>query len=178
MRQLQDVNQGITDALTEQLGIKNRFVKDLFSIFLDEVVFRPLADALRNGQSGGGGFFGSLFNSLGSIFGFTSGRASGGYVGPGSIHRVNEHKGGVELLRMGSQGGQVIPLGQVNAAAARPGQGQGAVARVQIELSGEIDGRIARVSGPVAVEVVRSAAPAIVDNAAKETMRRASRPGL
>jgi murein DD-endopeptidase MepM/ murein hydrolase activator NlpD len=56
----------------------------------------------------GGGIFGSL---LGSIFGL----AGGGHAGPGSIHRVNEHKGGVELLRMGSQGGEVIPLGQSKA---------------------------------------------------------------
>jgi hypothetical protein len=114
---LQAVNDGITDALTKQLGIKNQFVKDLFSIFLDEVIFRPLAESLNKGSSGGspiGAFFSSIF---GGIFG----RASGGYAGPGSIHRVNEHAGGVELLRMGPQGGTIIPLGQVNARAAGGG---------------------------------------------------------
>jgi hypothetical protein len=117
VRELQAVNDGITDALTKQLGIKNQFVKDLFSIFLDEVIFRPLAESLNKGSSGGspiGAFFSSIF---GGIFG----RASGGYAGPGSIHRVNEHAGGVELLRMGPQGGTIIPLGQVNARAAGGG---------------------------------------------------------
>ena len=46
------------------------------------------------------------------------GRASGGYVGRGQTVRVNEQRPGVELIRMGAQGGTVIPLGQ--AAAARP----------------------------------------------------------
>lgn len=42
------------------------------------------------------------------------GRASGGYVGAGQTVRVNEARSqGVELLRMGSQGGTIIPLGQV-----------------------------------------------------------------
>ena len=118
VRQLRAVNDGITDALTSQLGIKNKFVKDLFSIFLDDVIFRPLAEALQNGGAGGGigGFLGSVF---GSIFG----RASGGYNAPYSVTRVNEHAGGVELLRMGSQGGEVIPLGRANQAVS-PGGGQ------------------------------------------------------
>ena len=119
VRQLRAVNDGITDALTSQLGIKNKFVKDMFSIFLDQVVFKPLAEALQNGGAGGGigGFLGSVF---GSIFG----RASGGYNAPYSVTRVNEHAGGVELLRMGSQGGEVIPLGRVNQTASQPGGGQ------------------------------------------------------
>ena len=43
------------------------------------------------------------------------GRASGGYVAPYSIHPVNEAGAG-ELLRMGGQGGEVIPLGRAKAA--------------------------------------------------------------
>lgn len=83
-----------------------------------------LAQATIASFSSGGGGFGSLLgnigkavsggNSLSSLFGC----ASGGYVGPGQTVRVNENRPGVELLRMGAQGGTVIPLGQ--AAAARP----------------------------------------------------------
>jgi len=62
------------------------------------------------GLASGGGIFGSI---IGSLFG----RASGGHVAPRSIHRVNESSGGVELLRMGPQGGEVIPLGQTRATA-------------------------------------------------------------
>lgn len=83
-----------------------------------------LAQATITSFSTGGGGFGSLLGNIGKAFsGGNSlaslfGRASGGYVGPGQTVRVNEQRPGVELIRMGAQGGTVIPLGQ--AAAARP----------------------------------------------------------
>lgn len=171
VRQLQEVNDGITDAITSQLGIKNDFVKDLFSIFLNDVIFKPLAQSLKGGQAGG--FFGTAVNFLGSIFG----RSSGGYVAPGQTVRVNEHAGGAEYLRMGSQGGTVIPLGQVNQSVSQQ-NAQPAIARVQLMLSDDIDGRIASVSGPVAVEIVRASAPGMVQAAVSETTRRLSRPKM
>jgi murein DD-endopeptidase MepM/ murein hydrolase activator NlpD len=70
--------------------------------------FRLLGKEVPSGV-GGDDLFSSLFAGI-------FGRASGGYVGPGQTVRVNEHKGGMELLRMGSQGGTVIPLGQARAA--------------------------------------------------------------
>ena len=75
--------------------------------------------------SKGGGGIGSLLGNIGSAAssafsqGGTFGRASGGYVAPRSVVRVNEGRGGVELLRMGGQGGTVIPLGETKAQ--RPG---------------------------------------------------------
>jgi len=65
----------------------------------------------KKGASSGGG----ISSFLGDIA-MAFGRASGGYVGPGSLHRVNEGSGGVELLKMGSQGGKIIPLGETKAA--------------------------------------------------------------
>lgn len=88
---------------------------------LAKLVLNPSSISAGGGIGGlaaGGGLFGS---ALGSIVGSIFGRASGGYVGPGQTVRVNEGRGGVELLRMGSQGGQVIPLGQTRAA--RPTSG-------------------------------------------------------
>lgn len=77
---------------------------------------------LQSTQGGGGfgnilGNLGSAASSTGSGFSslFGAGFASGGYGAPHSIHRVNETAGGVELLRMGSQGGEVIPLGRSGA---------------------------------------------------------------
>lgn len=70
--------------------------------------------------SKGGGGFSSLLGNIGKAFsafqgggfGGLFGRASGGYVPAGGMVRVNEGRStGVELLRMGSQGGTVIPLG-------------------------------------------------------------------
>lgn len=76
-----------------------------------------LAQATIASFGKGGGGFGSLLSNIGaaasSAFSGTPGRASGGYVGPGQTVRVNEGRSsGVELLRMGAQGGTVIPLGQ------------------------------------------------------------------
>lgn len=70
--------------------------------------------------SKGGGGFSSLLGNIGKAFsafqgggfGGLFGRSSGGYVPAGGMVRVNEGRStGVELLRMGSQGGTVIPLG-------------------------------------------------------------------
>lgn len=80
-----------------------------------------LASATVKSFTAGGGGFGSLLKNIGGAassfagLGGLFGRASGGYVAPGQIVRVNEQRPGVELLRMGSQGGEVIPLGQTSA---------------------------------------------------------------
>lgn len=202
VREIQSVNDGITDALTKQLGIKNQFVKDLLSIFLEDTLFRPIAEALRNRGGGGGGLLGSLLQFGGSVLGKADpvfrggglpignggadikslskifGRASGGYVAPGQTVRVNEHAGGVELLRMGAQGGTVIPLGAMNQRAAQPAGPGGGVTTVRLELSGDIDARIQQQSLGVAVEVYRAGAPGMINAAADETMRRAGRPKI
>ena len=104
--QLDYVQDGIRNALMDKLGVKDPLIAGILDMFIEQVIMRPLADAFSKSGSGGG--FGSIFSAIGSLFG----RASGGYVGPGQTVRVNENRPGVELLRMGSQGGTVIPLGQ------------------------------------------------------------------
>lgn len=64
---------------------------------------------------------GSSAGAIGGVIKSITGRASGGYAAPRSLHRVNETAGGVELLRMGPTGGHVIPLGQAGAAPSRGG---------------------------------------------------------
>lgn len=78
-----------------------------------------LAQASLDSFSPGGGGLGTLFGNIISGANTYFGRASGGYVAPGQVVRVNEQRGGTELLRMGSQGGTVIPLGQANQVAKR-----------------------------------------------------------
>jgi hypothetical protein len=87
---------------------KQQGLRALAELAAQETFKAITGNAIGLATGGGGGIFGSI---LGAIFG----RASGGRVGPGSVHRVNEHRGGVELLRMGPQGGEVIPLGQASA---------------------------------------------------------------
>ncbi len=177
VRRIEQLNETITDAMTNALGIEDPFLKELISIFLDKNIFGPLAEALNNPdlQGNGGGIIAGIGSFLGGLFG----RASGGRVNAGSVYRVNEgaSPGRVEAFRP-DVSGQIIPLGRMNAMRDGGVQGGGGVATVRLELSGDIDARIERVSGPVAIEVVRQTAPQIVDAASNETLRRASRPSL
>jgi hypothetical protein len=54
----------------------------------------------------------------------------------------------------------------------------GGVSVVRLELSGDIDARIQSQSAQVAVEVVRAAAPSIVDAGAAKAQRDMGRPRL
>lgn len=128
---------GVKDPLLA--GLLDIFIEDVFI----QPLAQALASARqKGGGSGLAGIFGSIFgggkssglvagdDTLGGIlnprdpfasmgksfFSSLFGRASGGYVAPGQTVRVNEHRGGVELLRMGSQGGSIIPLGRTDAA--------------------------------------------------------------
>lgn len=189
---LDALNDGLVDAImgAESLGkmfknVANQIVADLLRIAVQRSIIEPLAGALFGGNGGGGGgLFGSLLGGLtgggssGGVFGsisrLLSGRAGGGYVGPGQMYRVNE--AGVEGF-MPNGGGKIIPLGQMNAMRTPTAQG-GGTATVRLELSGDIDARIQQVSGGVAVEVVRASQPALTNAAVNETMRRAGRPRL
>lgn len=119
---LRDLNDGLTEAIlnSKSLGdvfknVASSIIQDLIRIAIQQAIIAPLLNAL-------GGGIGSLFGGGGAAGFSVFGRVSGGYVGPGQTVRVNEQQGaGVELLRMGSQGGTVIPLGQAKASS-RPTQ--------------------------------------------------------
>lgn len=173
---LQSLNDGIVEAImgTKSLGdvfknVANQIISDLLRIAVQRAIIEPLANALFGGGNGGS----SIGKGIASIFG----RASGGYVAPGQMVRVNEgaSPGRVEAF-MSRDGGKIIPLGQMNALQAAGGTG--GVATVRVELAGDIDGRIQAISGNVAVEVVRASAPSIIDASARETMARAGRPRM
>lgn len=130
---LEKLNDQLVDAImnAQSLGdtfknVANQIIADLLRIAVQQSIIKPLASALfgGGGGSGIGGLVSGAVNSsagkVGSFVGSLFGRASGGYVPPNSVRRVNEHRGGVELIRVGSKGADVIPLGQANAAAARP----------------------------------------------------------
>lgn len=104
----EDLFQGGTDAVWR--NFKDQGLRALAVI---------LARATIASFSKGGGGFGSLLGNIVSGADSLFGRASGGYVGPGQVVRVNEQRSGAELLRMGPQGGTVIPLGQADQVARR-----------------------------------------------------------
>lgn len=163
---LEALNDGLVDAIMGVKGLGNVFsdvaksiIRDLIRIAIQQFIVKTLFQGLLG--LGGGGLFGGLFGGGGGgspafNAAFAGFRASGGPVAAGKTYMVGER--GPELLRMGGQSGYVIP-NELMTADARRGAG---IATVRLELSGDIDARIQRVSGPVAVQVVRASAPGIV----------------
>jgi tape measure domain-containing protein len=196
VRRIEDLNQTITDAMTNALGVKDPFLSQLIKIFLDKNVFGPLAEALNNPnlQGNGGGIVAGIGSVLGSLFGgggntksggiaglgkiLSKGRASGGPVSAGEIYRVNEgaSPGRVEAF-VPNTNGQIIPLGRMNAVQSG-GQQSGGVVKVIVEEAPGFAATVRAEAAGVAVEVVRQSAGQIIDAAANETLRRASRPSL
>lgn len=197
--ELDNIRDSVRGAIEKRLGVKDPLIAGLLEMLINNVLIKPLAEKLSragSGGGGGGGIFGSILSGIGTIFGGAGGalpsassintsalaslrgRASGGRVNAGEIYRVNEagSAGRVEAF-IPQNSGTIIPLGQMNALQSGSGGGNG-TATVRLELSGDIDARIQQVSGPVAVEVVRASAPALVEASAQETMRRASRPRI
>lgn len=155
LRRLED---HLVDTTKAALGLKGALgdvVGELIRIGIQRQIIGPLADSLFGpAGGGGGGSFGSILSSLfgggggggggassaaniGSSIASLFGRSGGGYIPPNSVRRVNEGSGrGVELLRMGPQGGQVIPLGQTQAA--RPAASPTIIHAPQFNMRGAI----------------------------------------
>lgn len=176
---LNSLNDGIADAImgAENLGdvfkgVANSIIRDLIRIAVQQQIVQPLANSLFGGSGGKKGGGGGIFAALGSLFG----RASGGYVAPGQMVRVNEAGGAGRVEGWQPAGsGKVIPLGQMNAMAAKAGN-SGGVVTVRLDLSGDIDARITSRSADVAVEVVKAAAPSLVNAAKQATINTLTRP--
>lgn len=172
----------VRDALTEtaaeylKLGgvagkVINSIIADLIRLFIQQQIT---------------GLVGSLFGAATGAPTGTSGgmdlrgfKAGGGPVSGGSLYRINENAtpGNPEYFRP-TGSGDIIPLGQMNAMAARSSGQGGGVTTVRLALSGDIDARIDQRSAGVAIEVVRATAPTIIEGAAQETQRRMSRPRM
>lgn len=144
----EDLFQGGTDAVWR--NFKDQGLRALAVI---------LAQATITSFSKGGGGIGSLLGNIASGAESYFGRASGGYVAPGQVVRVNEQRPGAELLRMGPQGGTVIPLGQADQMARRPQSP--VVIQVQVE-----EGQLFR-------PVVRQISAATAEPIAERTAARA-----
>ncbi len=178
VRRIQELNSTITDAMTNALGIKDPFLSELIKIFLDRNVFGPLAEALSQ-ESGlistAGQVLPGILKGIGGLFG----RSSGGRVNAGSVYRVNEgaSAGRVEAFRP-DVSGQIIPLGRMNAMRDGGGGGASGVVRVVIEEAPGFAARVQAEAVGVAIEVTRQSAGEIIDAAANETFRRASRRTL
>lgn len=175
----------VTNALAETAtgflklgGVAGRvidgIISDLIRLFIQQQI-TGLIGNLFGAASGGGGSFGSS----GGVGLPTFGRASGGYVAPGQTVRVNEHRGGAEYLRMGSQGGEVIPLGRVNQMAAQPVSARQGPIELRVYADrGAFISDVEAISEGQAVKVTMAAAGPLTERAVQETMRRANRPRM
>lgn len=110
--ELQSVRDSIRSAVEKATGIKDPLIGGLINLLIEQVLIRPIAEALSKQGGGGGGLGGFASTVIGSLFG----RASGGSVMGGQMYRVNEgaSPGRVEgFIPRGS--GTIVPLGQMGA---------------------------------------------------------------
>lgn len=109
------------------------------------------------GGSRGGGIGGFLGNLLPSLL---PGRAAGGPVAAGTSYLVGEK--GPEILRMGGQGGSIIPNHALNGAAA---SGAPSVVKVEVVGSRYFDAHVQTVAGNVTTDLIKVAAPEVIREA-------------
>lgn len=174
VRKLDAVTDGISDGLADFIGTDDPFIKSLIKILIEQVLIRPITEALESVDGGGGigGILGSVVKGIGGLF-----RATGGPVKAGQFYNVNEgaSPGRVEGF-IPATGGQIVPLGQMDrlrapAAASRP-----AIIQITADEGAAFVPRVQAISGDVSVQVVRQAAPSIVNGAVAETFRQSRRP--
>jgi hypothetical protein len=193
--QIEDALAGTVTKALGLHGVLGDIVGDFIQLAIRMAVIEPLARQLfgGGGSSGGGigGLLGSIVSAGASIFGGGSsgssaglsgrelfGRASGGPVAPGQFYRVNENAtpGRVEGF-MSRDGGQIIPLGKMDAIRGSGG-GAGGEIFVRVTLTDDLNARIDNRAAGVAVQVTREAAPTIIDAATQNTLATAGRRRL
>lgn len=69
VQELEYVKDGISNAITKRLGIKDPFLSGLLDLFIQEQIMKPLAEALKAAGGSGGGVIGAI----GGVLGFASG---------------------------------------------------------------------------------------------------------
>ena len=130
VQELDWVHQSITQSISDRLGVKDPFLKGLIDMFIQDVLIRPIAEALQSargagGGGGGGGLFSSLFSALlgggaspqASLAGdaaatisdpqFAGLFADGGTIPTGGWGIVGD--GGLEAIRATGSGIEVMP---------------------------------------------------------------------
>lgn len=124
--ELQYVEDGIADALSSAIGTKDPLINGLIRMLIQDVLLKPIAEALAQSGGGGGGIGGFLSSlgtaifgggsagggQLGTGVGYGGAKATGGPVAAGKIYKTNEY--GTEGYASFSQPGRIIPLGEMN----------------------------------------------------------------
>lgn len=79
VEELEAVRRGINDAISNALGIEDPFLRSLIDLFIQQVLIRPITQALSNAMGSSGGLFGSIIGGVGGLIG------GGGGIVPGEI---------------------------------------------------------------------------------------------
>lgn len=193
---LQSLDDGLVDTImrTRSLGaafedVSRQIIAALIRIAIQRAVIAPLANMLFPGTSPvsaglgtGSGSFGFSLGSIVSTPGFATGGSMliGGRGGTDQnvlslngqpIARVSRG----ETLNIATAGMRASTIGSVAGAG---GGGAGGIATLRVLLSGDLDARIDARAAGVAVQVVRAAAPELVDAAVNETVATLGRPRM
>lgn len=81
--ELEYFRKGLDDAITDKLGVKDPFLKQLIDMFIEQWLIKPITDALANAASSSGGG-GSILGSIGTAISGGIGALLGGGGGLGS----------------------------------------------------------------------------------------------
>lgn len=144
--ELKGVQDSISSGLQKAIGTKDPIINGLINMFIQDVIMKPLADALSQASSGEGGIIGAIGSVISTI-----GFASGGYTGSGGKNEVAGvvHKGeyvvpadavrriGVQSLESLSTGASAA-RGMTGVSAARGSAGTTVVSAPQFNLKGAV----------------------------------------
>lgn len=86
VQQLEYVQRGLSDAVSNALGVEDPFLRGLIDLFIQTNFIQPLAEALQanmKGGSGGGGLLGAIFGGIGAAFGGGGGLNVGAAISGG-----------------------------------------------------------------------------------------------
>ncbi|MGJ8477247.1 tape measure protein [Sphingobium yanoikuyae] len=146
--ELQHVRDSIRGGIEKQLGIKDPLISGLLNMLIEDVLIKPITDALSEASkdgSGAGGLLKSLGAAASKIFG--GGRAIGGPVRAGTPYMVGES--GREMF-VPQQSGVIVPNHRLN------GSTQPQIVRVLVQANDYFDARVDSRSAGVATPIARA----------------------
>lgn len=175
---LEALNEGLIDVIkgVKSLGevfanVANQIISDLLRIAIRKAIIAPLANMIFGGGGGGlGGLLGGTDHGGGHLGGgldswINGKRAMGGPVLAGGAYLVGER--GPEIFRPASSG-SIIPNHELTSGSSR--------GELAIRLGAGLEAEWLQKSGLQSVEILKAAAPGVMQGAATKARRDAARP--
>lgn len=142
--ELNMVRDSISGAIQKRLGVKDPLIAGLLNMFIEDVLMKPIAEALKGAGGGGlGSLLGGVVKGVGSLFG----RATGGSVTAGRAYMVGED-GPEPFIPQSS--GVIIPNHRLSASG-----GGAQKVTVVVQANDYFDARVAGISQQVATPIAQ-----------------------